>query len=417
MTSAHDPQKLRILAIHRYYWPDTPPYASILRTIVSHWASEGHSVDVLSSQPSYKKDARIEKQPVEQVLDGVRVKRLDLPSEHGRPLTRLINAARFAWSIIFQACKNGPYDFIMSSTAPPVVFGSTACAAARLTGARFIYHCMDIHPEIGRISGEFRNPAVFSLLRRIDTVTCNSAYRVVVLSRNMKEAILRRPAATDSNISVINNFNLPSFSQDKNVALPEGLQKPEARFRLLFAGNIGRFQGLEAVVEAMHKIASKSDVELVFLGEGRAVKLLKSLAGPLLQDRIKFFSHQPIDITRRVIQTADLCLVTLTPGIYQFAFPSKTMTCLGEGRPLLVSVEPDSELADFVRQEKVGIAVSPNNPEELADAVVELVNDRKRLQEMALRARDTEKKYFDQEKILNKWSNLINEVAEKARNI
>lgn len=417
MTSAHDPKNLRILAIHRYYWPDTPPYASILRTIVSHWASEGHSVDVLSSQPSYKKDARIEKQPEEQVLDGVRVKRLALPSEHGRPLTRLINIARFAWNIILQACRNGPYDVIMASTAPPVVFGSAACAAARLTGARFIYHCMDIHPEIGRISGEFSNPAVFSLLRRIDTVSCNAAYRVIVLSRDMKNAILKRPGASDSNISIINNFNLPSFSKDKNVALPEGLQKPANRFRLLFAGNIGRFQGLEAVVEAMYKIVSKSKVELVFLGEGRAVGLLKTLAGPLLHDHIKFFPHQPIEKTRKVIQTADLCLVTLTPSIYQFAFPSKTMTYLGEGKPLLVSVEPDSELAEFVRQEKVGIAVSPNSPGELADAVVELAGDRKRLQDMALRACYAEKKYFGQEKILKEWSNLINKVAEKARNI
>jgi colanic acid biosynthesis glycosyl transferase WcaI len=415
MTSSHEPKILRILAIHRYYWPDTPPYASILRAIVSHWALEGHSVDVLSSQPSYKKEARIEKQPEKQVLDGVRVRRLELPSEHGRPLIRLINIARFAWNIILQAHRNDPYDVIMASTAPPVIFGLAACAAARLTGARFIYHCMDIHPEIGRISGEFRNSAVFSLLRRIDTVICNAAYRVIVLSRDMKGAILRRPGATDStNIAVINNFNLPSFSQDKNVAFPEDLQKPADRFRLLFAGNIGRFQGLEAVVETMHKIVSKSEVELVFLGEGRAVELLKSLAGRMLHDQIKFFPHQPIDITRRVIQTADLCLVTLTPGIYQFAFPSKTMTYLGEGRPLLVSVEPESELADFVRQEKVGITVSPNNSEELADAVVELANDRKRLQNMASRALNAERKYFAQAMVLKKWSRLMNEIAAEA---
>lgn len=404
---------MRILAIHRYYWPDTPPYASILRAIVSHWAEEGYLVDVLSSQPSYKKETAIEPQPEQQILDGVKVRRLNLPPEHGRPFTRLINVFRFAWNIISQAYKHGPYDVIMASTAPPVVFGATACLAATLTGARFIYHCMDIHPEIGRISGEFRNPLILNFLRFIDTASCRMAERVVVLSRDMKQALLSRPAASRSNICIINNFNLPSFSAEKAVSVPEGLQKPSGCFRILFAGNIGRFQGLEAVVDAMHKTTSKVNSELVFVGEGRAVDSLKSCAGHLLNNQIKFFPHQPIDIARQVIRTADICLVTLTPGIYQFAFPSKTMTYLGEGRPLLVSVEPESELADFIRREGVGIVVSPNNPDELAHAITELAEDPQRLQELAVRAFAAGRNYFDQTKVLKKWSRLMNQLAAK----
>ena len=46
----------------------------------------------------------------------------------------------------------------MASTAPPVVVGFAAALGARLTGGRFYYHCMDIHPEIGRLSGEFEEP-------------------------------------------------------------------------------------------------------------------------------------------------------------------------------------------------------------------------------------------------------------------
>ena len=47
---------LHVLAIHRYYWPDSPPYAAMLQEIVKRWSQEGHDVDVLTSQPSYKKN-------------------------------------------------------------------------------------------------------------------------------------------------------------------------------------------------------------------------------------------------------------------------------------------------------------------------------------------------------------------------
>lgn len=411
MTEARQCKPMRVLAIHRYYWPDTPPYASMLRAIAARWAADGHRVDVLSSQPSYKRNTGVEKQPAEQTLDGVKVRRLDLPSEHGRPMTRLANVARLAWAIVWQAKRQGPYDVIMASTAPPVFIGAAARIAARLTGARFIYHCMDIHPEIGRISGEFRNPIVFSLLRIIDASNCKAATRVIVLSRDMEQAVRRRRGTADASVCVINNFNLPSFSNESDASIPDELQKPPGRFRLLFAGNIGRFQGLEAVVDAMHRLSSRPEVELIFLGEGRAVDALKSRAGTLLGNQIKFFPHQPIDVARAVIRTADLCLVTLTPGIYRFAFPSKTMTYLGEGRPLLVSVEPDSELAEFVNKENVGTAVAPNEPEALVSAIAELADNPARQQDMALKASRIGNEKFEQSVVLERWSSLMRELA------
>jgi glycosyltransferase involved in cell wall biosynthesis len=299
----------------------------------------------------------------------------------------------------------------MASTVPPVIIGAAARLAARFTGARFVYHCMDIHPEIGRISGEFRNPLVFSLLQRIDVGNCRAAARVVVLSKDMEMAIRKRSGVYDANIEVINNFNLPSFSDVLTACVPESLDKGEGQFRLLFAGNIGRFQGLEAVIDAMLLLRTRLNIELVFLGEGRAVNDLKARSGKFLGSRIRFFPHQSVDVARQVIRTADLCLVTLARGIYQYAFPSKTMTYLGEGRPLLVSVESCSELAAFVRAENVGIAVEPDSPQALAAAIAELVDDPLRYREMEEQAVRAGKQYFDQSTVLDRWSGFMRELA------
>lgn len=148
---------LRVLAVDRYYWPDTGPYGLMLKRMVGRWREDGHAVDVLSGQPSYKAALKNSKRPRLEIVDGSNVRRLSLPNEAGRPVVRVFNALRLSCALLWKAIGRR-YDVIITATTVPVVTGVAAAVAARCTGARFIYHCMDIHPEVGRISGEFSNP-------------------------------------------------------------------------------------------------------------------------------------------------------------------------------------------------------------------------------------------------------------------
>ena len=63
-------------------------------------------------------------------------------------------------------------------------------------------------------------------------------------------------AAREANVVVINNFSLPGDESAAAVAaLPAELQRT-GRMRVLFAGNVGRFQGLETAVDAMARLAA-----------------------------------------------------------------------------------------------------------------------------------------------------------------
>ena len=78
---------MRILLVHRYFLPDTPPYASILYEIAKHLAKQGHEVEVLTSFPSYKsKQTLISAASLEEV-DGVKIRRVRLLDDHNRNLS------------------------------------------------------------------------------------------------------------------------------------------------------------------------------------------------------------------------------------------------------------------------------------------------------------------------------------------
>ena len=49
-----DDKNIKVLLIHRFFYPDSPPYATILDDMRKFLNGEGYIVDVLSAQPSYK---------------------------------------------------------------------------------------------------------------------------------------------------------------------------------------------------------------------------------------------------------------------------------------------------------------------------------------------------------------------------
>ena len=400
------PRKLRILAIHRYFWPDSAPYGAILYSIVRRWAADGHDVDVLTTQPSYGTAAGAKPLSAIEQTERLRIRRLTLLREKRHPtVARLLNIAAWTVIVFFYAARRR-FDIVMISTNPPVVAAMAARYAAKLGRARLLYHCMDIHPEIGRVSGEFRNRVIFNSLRSIDTRTCLSADRVIVLSKDMQDALRARPGLSQLPITVINNFDV-SERDDGLDSLPNPLGESEGRMRVIFTGNAGRFQGLEAVIDAFLQLGGEAGIEMVFVGNGTAVAQLQARSGKLLGQTIHFYPHQPMSVVRKMLRSSDICLVCLAPEISYYAYPCKTMTYLSESRPLLVCAEPDSELAELVRENGIGLTVEPGDSSALAKALNTLSTDPDRYHEIASRARALAPRLFVEEEILDRWTDLI----------
>src|SRR5262245_42542257 len=101
---------MRILAIYRHYWPDSTPYARILRTLLEHLAATGHQTAVFTGQPSYN-GVRHPRQPWRETLNSVEVERVFLlPERKSRRLARVLNWTYFLARAILHATVGRRYD-------------------------------------------------------------------------------------------------------------------------------------------------------------------------------------------------------------------------------------------------------------------------------------------------------------------
>ncbi len=396
--------KLKILIVHRYYWPDKTPCAGFMHAIAKHLVTDGHTIDAITSQPSYSKDYKQERRSRSETVNGVNIKRLALPREAARPLIRVINALYLGIVIIVRGFYRR-YDVIIATTIPPVLGGFFSALTAKLTRARFIYFCMDLHPEIGRISGDFAKPSLFNLLQGLDDWTCRLAQPVLVHSEDMRNTLRQRARAAEYSIELMNNFALPTEHIFKGE-VDWQLDRKNIRLRLIYAGNMGRFQGLEKLLEAMGHIVDRKDIELIMVGEGVAKPGLIAQRDKT-KANVRFFDYQPVEVVKAAIQTADIGVVALIPGMYRCAYPGKTMAYLEQGRPILAAVEIESELAKTMLTEGYGFSVPVGDSEALAQLLVRLADDLSWKEQMNQSALTAFEKYFSATVVLAKWSQLV----------
>ncbi len=395
---------MRVLVVHRYYWPDKTPCAVIMRRVAEYLAEDGFQVDVLTSQPSYRANVREERHARVEQLNNVEVTRLILPTETGRPILRFLNALYLGIWILMRALFRR-YDAIIVSTIPPVLGGFFSGLAAKLTRARLIYYCMDLHPEIGRVSGDFSNPILYRLLEQLDDWSARHAKPVLVHSEDMRNTLRARPRGREYHIELMNNFALPAERETSDEGISFSYTQSN-QLTLIYAGNIGRFQGLEIVLDAMGRIANRKDIGLIMMGEGVAKLDLIEIQRQTGAN-VRFYDYQPVGVVKAAIQSADIGLVMLISNMYKYAYPSKTMAYLEQGRPIIAAVETESELAKTMHAGSYGFSVPIGDTDALAKLLVKLADDDSWKAPMKAAALKAFEKQFSAPLVLAKWSNVV----------
>jgi glycosyltransferase involved in cell wall biosynthesis len=156
--------------------------------------------------------------------------------------------------------------------------------------------------------------------------------------------------------------------RDESLANELGLA---GRFNIVYAGNLGPLQGLETVVRAAATIRDRPRLQIVLVGTGVDEQKLKSLAGELRADNVRFIGRRPLEAMPALNAIADVLLIHLKDlPFFAATVPSKTQVALASGRPILMAVAGDA--AAIVRDARAGLAIEPENVVSMASAFVRL---------------------------------------------
>ncbi|MHC4618035.1 MAG: glycosyltransferase family 4 protein [Planctomycetota bacterium] len=371
---------MRILIPTLYFAPDVGANAEIVTGLAEGLAAQGHDVTVVTAFPHYDQNriwdeyrGRLFQRDRNGRIQVVRTY-LYVPQSKTNILGRLLNYASFNVLSTLAALGNGPCELILAPS-PPLTIGLTAYVLSRLWGVPYVYNVQDIYPDVAVRLGVLENPRLIRFFRWMEDFIYSKAKAVTVLSEGFRRNLLGK-GVPERKIHIIPNFVDVSFvrplSRDNAFARSKGLHE---KFVVMYAGNVGLSQNLEIVLDAADELRDLTDVQFLIVGNGSAKERLVARSAGMGLDNVRFLSFQPREDLPEMYASADLCLVTLRPGLADESVPSKAYTIMASERPMLAAVDRQSEVKRLIDAADCGVWVEPADPSALAAHVRRLHGD------------------------------------------
>jgi putative colanic acid biosynthesis glycosyltransferase WcaI len=435
---------MRILILSINYWPDETGIAAFNIWRCEYLASRGHQVTICTGPPYY---------PEWRVPEPYRgrpwQRRAWQREEHNgvtilrswmyvpRALTtkkRILHEASFlagsfarAWFAPMPGGTGVPGksaaglqrrtpDLILA-VSPPLGLALTASALARLWRVPFVFDVEDLQPDAAVELGMMKNGALVRALYRIERMAYERAALVSTITEGMRQRIVGKgidpakvvlfPPRADSSL-----YTLRQRCDGAAFRERYGLQ---GKLIVSHSGNMGVKQGLEVILEAAERSRQRSDIHYIFVGDGamrhelqlhaRARSLHNVLFLPLL-DAAEF--HQMLAAT-------DIALITQQRVVSNIVFPSKTVTLLCAGCPVIASVNAESEVARAVVRSQAGEVVAPEDAGALYEAIDRLSRSPETLARMSTQARQFAEENWDERRTLPQIEEQLMRCVERTR--
>lgn len=335
-------------------FPPDETSTSYIMGIIANTMAQKYKVGVICGPEIYDKRKKVDvnnKFKLDDRIDIYRTEVIDLDKNtmKGKVLSFLLMSGRMI-ALVKKHVQKDDKVLMVTNPAPMVPL---MARLKKKVGFELNILVHDVFPENTRPAG-LKLP-LYGVFKHIFDRAYSKADQLIVLGRDMANVLEQKikdslKGNVSPKITIIENW------ADIDNIKPQPF--PEGKIIIEYAGNIGRVQGLENVMDKL-----PGDVEFHIYGTGAMEEKLKS------RKQKNVFFHGPYFRSQQnaILAACDIALVTLQDGMYGLGVPSKTYNILASGRPILFLGPKNSEIDLLVRENGIGYCGWPEkwNKEEL----------------------------------------------------
>ncbi|MGE4313330.1 MAG: glycosyltransferase family 4 protein [Pseudobdellovibrionaceae bacterium] len=353
-------KKPSILFINRALPPEHPVSGRLLLDLALGFGKDGWQVSVIAAGDPANVPSLLKKR------SNVSVYRVGEMKS-----SSFLRALYCHIKMAIQAFRLPRHDIVVTLTDPPLlaVTGQILC---QIKGSRHIHWCHDLYPEIIRAGGGKISKPMLRLLQRLNHMAMKRADRVVALGRCMARKLAHLGVPT-AKISVIPNWSDPRVLVQQARKKKEGkdlFADEEPRFRIVYAGALGRVHPYADILEAAERLSKKfTDVEFIFAGDGQQYEELARKKAERGLTNIRMLPYQPEANLSTLMESGDLHIVTLAEAASGLSVPCKFYNGLAVRRPVIFVGPENSEVARVIEDFKCGTLVHTGDIEALIYAI------------------------------------------------
>lgn len=371
---------MKILFLTHYFPPEGNAPASRVYELSKRWVADGHEVTVLTCAPNVPDgvvyNGYDNKMRQTEDVDGIKVIRVwTYIAANKGTLRRILNYLSYMFSAVFWGLFTKKPDVIIA-TSPQFFCGWAGVILSTLKRKKFILEIRDIWPESIVAVGAMQNSRMLKILEWLELKMYAAAGHIVTVGEGYRQRLIEKNVDKEKISVVMNGVDTELFApMDKDVQLQKkwGL---DGKFVCSYVGTIGMACGLEVVIEAAKKLKQMGRENIAFLivGDGARRDELQQMAIEHQLDNIVFTGRQDKSLMPNFLSITDACLVHLkNTELFKTVMPSKIFEAAGMAKPIIIGVAGFA--TEIVRKANAGIAIEPENHDQLVDALETLADE------------------------------------------
>ena len=311
-----------------------------------------------------------------------------------RLLDRLLENLTFGLSSTWAAWREGRPDVMIVETWP-LCAALSGVLLARFWRIPVLYYVQDVYPEAVEKAGLIPSGGFLArLCRAWDRKICLGSAKVVVITDAVRDLL-----ASTRRLPLEHFVTIPNWADAAEFVLhpTDNLWRREQNiasdvFVALFAGTFGHVSGVELLVEVARLLRSKRNVLIVCVGEGIRKQAMVQACRLQRLDNIQFLPFQPRERVAEVHSAANVMLLTMQPESSDASVPSKLISYMAAGRPVICSAPRATTGSQIVVEGDAGLVTKPGDAVAIAEAIEHLITHTAEAERMGRNART----YFEQ---------------------
>lgn len=302
-------------------------------------------------------------------------------------------------------------DAVLSGNTPTETQQPISRATVR-HGGRFYYWVQDFYSlavdKILRRKIPVAGAWVGSWYRHMDRRQFRQSSRLVTITEDFTPILAREFGVKAGQVEVIPNWasleEIPQLPKDNSWSRRHGLHD---KFVFLYSGTIGMKHNPAMLLELAKKHAPDPSVRVVVVSEGIGSDWLRKEAESAGLGNLLLLPYQPFADLPELLASGDVLVGILEEDAGTFSVPSKTLSYLCAGRPLLLSIPKGNLAARITSENHAGLTTAPRDMEGFLSASARLRESPSLCGELAANARAYAEKTFAIDKTTIRFEEIL----------
>jgi glycosyltransferase involved in cell wall biosynthesis len=407
---------LKILFFTHYYPPEVNAPASRTSEHCRAWVEAGAEVTVVTCAPNHPNGKLYpgfrNKLYQTETRDGVKVVRLWtwLAANEGF-LPRVLNYLSYMVMAVL-ALPFLPKADVVVTTSPQFFCGLVGVFARLFKRAPWVLEIRDIWPESIVAVGAMKKGLAIRVLEGLEAFAYRQADAIISLTRGFVPHIAARCGDAGKIAILMNGADLSAFTRTREASEVKRRLGLEGKFVGAYVGTHGMAHGLDTILNAAELL--KDDPRFAFLmaGGGAEEARLRAERERRGLDNVVMLGQRPKAEMPALWSATDASLILLKRSdTFKTVYPSKMSEAMAMQCPIILGVE--GEAKDVLDAAQAGIAILPEDAQQLADAMRRLADDPALCAEFGRAGRAYADVNLDRAKVAARFLTLLSDVAAR----